>query len=287
MTTICGILPLRAGVALGYPFELAVRSLQRFCNHVVVSVDPTTADAEETVRRLWALNEDWGDTGRVEVISSSWDMTNHNGMNNNEISVQTDYLIEYVSAYCAQRDDWIYSLQADEIIHEDDASKLRELVERAAQEGLTGIEQERIYFYGDLETVRTDWTICMVRLFQRECWEPDRDGAMRFWPAHHPGNVTVAQDWSDAVTVPIYHYSRIGDPKLIAERIRGLDRMFHAPEKVTEGDLPAYDFVPRQLDTYVKDAPAELAPGVLQPWTGNHPAGVRDFYNKQLPEAGA
>ena len=78
---LSGILPLRNGVSLGYPFDLAIRSLQRLCDEVVVSVDPTGDDG--TLERVTAMD--------VRVIESRWDMTNHRAHDgvSSEIAKQT------------------------------------------------------------------------------------------------------------------------------------------------------------------------------------------------------
>lgn len=250
---ISGILPLRNGVKLGYPFDLAIRSLLPLCDEVVVSVDPTSED--DTLARVRAIPG-------VKVVESVWDMSNHDGHRNCEISVQTRRLLKEV------RGPWVFSLQADEILHEGEVDVIREAVLAAEARGVTGLEMRRLYFYGSLSRLREDWTLWMVRLFKRDLWMPDVDGAMRFDPV----GGQLAQRVHAA---RIWHYSRLGDPRQIAERVRNLDRLFHAPEKVQAGPLPPYDFGrTRKLDTYVIGHEAEEAEAVLSsfdpllhPWT--------------------
>lgn len=252
-------MPLRNAVRLGYPFEIAIRSLRLLCNEVVVLADPTSED--DTLARVRALAPD-------HVVESAWDMQNHNGHANCEITVQTRKAIE------ATTGDWIFSLQADEVIHECEVAQIRREIEDADQREITGIEFLRLYFYGALTQVRSDWTIDMVRLFKRSHWQPDVDGAMRFDPCN-PGERRLSS------AARIYHYSRIGDPRLVAERVRNLDRLFHAPEKVRSGNLPVYDFgTLRRLDTYVIDAPMEVAEDArLIPFPiEQHPRAVREHF---------
>lgn len=100
---ISGVMPLRNAVRLGYPFDLAVGSLQRLCAEVVVLVDPTSED--DTVKRVRALGPD-------RIVESVWDMGNHAGHVHGEIAKQTTV------ACTAVMGDWISSLQADEVLHE-------------------------------------------------------------------------------------------------------------------------------------------------------------------------
>lgn len=258
---ISGVMPLRNASKLGYPLELAIKSLRPLCDEVVILVDPASED--DTMERVRALAPD-------KIVESVWDMSNHRGHTNCEITVQTRKVCD------AATGDWVMSLQADEILHEDEVADLRAHAQRAEAVGLTATTLWRAYFYGSLDRIRLDWSQHLTRLFKRGCWQPDVDGAMKFEPVgeqREPGS-------SGAI---IYHYSRIGDPKLIAERVRNLDGFFHEPSKITEGDLPAYDFSTlRKLDTYVKDAKievdgdADLAPFPID----KHPHGVRELFGQ-------
>lgn len=228
---ISGVMPLRNAVRLGYPFEQAIASMRPLCDEIVVLVDPTSDD--DTLERVRATSPD-------VIVESPWDMANHQGHTNCEISVQT-------AKVCAQaHGDWILSLQADELLHEAEVEALRAAVSTAERQGVTGIELRRLYFYGSLDCLREDWTLWLLRLFKRGRWQPDIDGAMRFDPCH------AGEKRSRLAEAHLYHYSRVGDRRLIAERVRNLDRFFHSPAQVQAGELAPYDFSTlRQLDTYV------------------------------------
>lgn len=259
MTKLSGVLPIRNGISLGYPFDLAIRSLQRVCNEVVVSVDPTADDG--TYARVTALGPD-------RLVESRWDMNNHRASDgtSSEIAKQTRI------AVAAATGDWILSLQADEMIHETDILDIYEAIERADREGITGLEMERLYFHG-LDAYRSDWTVPLLRLFRAGCWGPDPvSGAMQFVP--------VGPQSRGAIGPKLYHYSRVGDPLLVARRIRNLDCFYHAPADVLD-EVPPYDFSTlRRLDTYVRGAPVEVANATLVPFplTG-HPAGVLERFS--------
>jgi hypothetical protein len=265
---ISGILPLRNAVSLGYPFDLAIRSMARLCDELVILVDPTSED--ETVRRVesmaWpvALGVD-----SILIVPSPWNMSNHDGHHNCEISVQTAKALERATG------DWVLSLQADEALHEDEIDTIRAAVEVADKNGITGIELQRLYFYGSLEQIRDDWTLWLLRLFKRGHWKPDVDGAMRFDP------VSPNEKRGRLEAARLYHYSRIGDPKQIADRVRNLDCFFHAPDKVQAGELPPYDFdTLRKLDTYVVGHKTEIEEAAQLsdfPLSG-HPTMAREYF---------
>lgn len=257
---ISGILPLRNAIKLQYPFEIAIASLRPLCDELVIGVDPTSED--DTLKVVRALRPD-------RIVESAWNMDNHQGHTNCEITVQTQKLCD------AAQGDWIFSLQADELLHEDDLPRLRRLTKEIEVQGGSALELQRLYFYQTLEQLRRSWTLWMVRLFKRGCWKPDVDGAMRFDPVDERQRKYRSQD------AAIYHYSRVGDGQIVAERVRNLDRFFHAPSKVKGGSLEPYDFrTTRKLDSYVVDHVDETDQDAgLEPFERRrHPALAQGFF---------
>jgi hypothetical protein len=262
---LSGVLPLRNGVSLGYPFDLAIRSLQRLCDEVVVSVDPTGDDG--TAECVAALGVD-------RVIESRWDMSNYHDFGErpgvrHEIARQTEIVVD------AARGDWIFSLQADEMIHECEIPTIRAAIEEAERGGVTGLETKRLYFYGSLASYRAGWTLPLVRLFRAYAWVPDFD-AMQFVP--------VGPQPKRAIEPKIYHYSRIGDPLLVARRIRNLDHFYHAPETILDdSEVAPYRFdTLRRADTYVRGVAAGIDPdATLVPFPlAGHPAEALERFGE-------
>jgi hypothetical protein len=254
---ITGIMPLRNAVKLGYPFEVAVRSLRLVCDEVVILADPTSED--DTMAQVRALAPD-------RIVESAWDMSIRHGVN--EIAVQTRKACDAASG------DWILSLQADEVIHEGEAHIIREAAERAEGEGATGVELRRLYFYGGLHAIRVDWTLYIARLFKRGRWRPNFD-AMSFDPCGDGERCLRS-------AANIYHYSRVGDPLEIARRVRNLDTLYHPVSEVAaESDVAPYRFDGlRKLDTYVLDHRDETDPSAeLEPFpVDNHPSAAKAHF---------
>ena len=270
---------LRNGIKLGYPFKLAIESLKGLCDEVIVAVDPTSED--DTVSAVQALH--------VHVVESVWDMTNHKGFDSSgetpketvvdEITRQTRIVVGAAEDRGLSTD-WIFSLQADEILHPKNHGNLRRMVTHADANHLTGITLPRLYFYSSLGLIRQEWTMPLLRLFRPGCWDADEmSGAMSFVPVGRQGSADMG------VTAPIYHYSRMGDPLLIAKRVRNLDTFYHPPAKlVEEVDLAPYDFVLHKHDnTAIKGATSEIDPRArLQPYPSDeHPPGVAEFYEEK------
>ena len=276
---IIGVMILRNGISLGYPFELAIKSLQALCDAVLVAVDPTSDD--DTVAAVKRLG--------VFTIESIWDTENHKGFDSSgvtpkadvadEITRQTRIVVGSAREWICQSHDWIFSLQADEILHTGgrDIEYLRDAVRRAEAGRYTGITLPRLYFFGRLDKLRDSWTMPLLRLFRPDCWVPDEmSGAMSFVPVGRQGSFDMGG------VAQIYHYSRMGDPLLIAKRVRNLDTFYHPPEKlVAEADLAPYTFELRNHDcAAIKGATSVLDPTerLVAFDVSRHPPGVADFY---------
>ena len=259
---ITGTMILRNAVKLDYPFEVAIRSLQRVADRVLVSVDPTSED--DTMERVRALG--------VEVFESVWDLENPQGRNKSGVYVGAA-TARQTRILCSQvKEGWNLSLQADEVLHEKDVDEIRQAVE---SERHTGYQLSRLYFFGRLTWMRDNWTVPILRLFRHDCWGPDpHSGAMTFVP--------VGSQSSTRLEAAIYHYSRVGDAGSISRRVRNLDGLYHvADELVPVEEVPGYTFDLHMLDNAglknvspVQDARARLVPFSADA----HPEDAREHY---------
>lgn len=253
---LTGVLPLRNGVKLAYPFDMAIRSLQRACDDVIIGVDPGDDDTLDRVRAMG-----------VNVVETRWDLSNHRGHDgrSDEIADQTKRLCDMVT------DGWTLSLQADEVIHEGDVATIRDAIDVCDKSGASAMEMVRLYFYGHLGQYRRDWTVPLVRIFKTGQWSPDyMSGAMQFVPVGRQQKVPIGPF--------MYHYSRMGNPQSVADRVRNLDHFYHRPESI--GQAAPYDFgTTRKLDTYVSGVEIEQVSEVLESFdVQRHPAEARRLY---------
>jgi len=257
---------IRNAVKLNYPLDRVVHSVVGLADEVVILVDPTSED--DTLDYVYDLSLDvnsktseHGTT--LEWFASAWDLANIKS-DGNEFAVQTNLSIEHCTG------DWILCLQADEAIHEENFEDIRILVEDAAELGIDAWAMPRLYFFGDLQTIREDWTVEIVRLFRKGTRVSTGDAM------NTSGSNRVSTCW-----VPIYHYSRIGDPSLISKRILSLDRMFHSSDKLmSEHELPNYDFSTNNFDCMHKGSVDVGKVGVeaqFSNFVGTHPVPFRNY----------
>jgi len=216
-------------IKLNYPLDRVIKSIAPLVDEVIISVDPTSVDdSVDYVHDL--MLEVNSSIGRdvVRYIESCWDLDNI-GPTGPEFARQTNIAMDACTG------DWLFYLQCDEAIHEKDYSKIRSLI---TAEDVDAYSMARLYFYGDLDTVRDDWTTPIIRLFRKGTRVSSGDAM------NTSGDGIVKE-----CDVPIYHYSRIGDPSIITKRILSLDKLFHSNEKLLdEEELKPYDFSTHNFD---------------------------------------
>lgn len=260
---ITGTMILRNAVLLGYPFEVAIRSLQQVSDRVVVSVDPTSED--DTLAIVRGLG--------VDVFESVWDLDDPGASDPDSTAGQSCEIARQTQLVCDQvKEGWNFSLQADEVLHEKDVDEIRRVTQSGEH---TGYALSRLYFFARLTWMRDNWTLPIIRLFKHDLWLADPDsGGMTFVP--------VGPQPSAQLLADIYHYSRVGDPAAISRRVRNLDAFYHAEEKlVPVDDLPEYTFDLHKLDNAAikGSAPAHDPEARLVPFpVDGHPAAAREHY---------
>ena len=262
-SNISGCVAARNSVKFKYPLRECIEALLPFCDEVVLAYDHTTGDG--TRELALQLKAEWG----IVLKESVWDMGNmQRGL---EIGHQSQVAVEA----CSPHTQWRLCVQQDEAFHEEDAPAMRELV-KSADASITGFDFVRPYFFGNLRTIRRDWSPKLTRL--------TRTGANYTYDGFDGQNcMATGPIRNEPSGIWLYHYSRIGDPELIARRVRNVDSFFHAEENLpAENELPPYDFSTREYDSYaITEHPREV-PADLVEYRGGHPAPYARLYKDFL-----
>ncbi len=259
-SNISGCVAARNSVKFGYPLRQCIEALRPICDEVVLAYDPTTEDG------TYELAQQLRDELDIVLFESPWDMLNmKKGL---EIGHQSQVAVDA----CSPATEWRLCVQQDEAFHEDDAPALKKLVRPAPYDG-TGIDLVRPYFFGNLHTIRKDWSVKITRLTRKGTHTYDGFDGQNCNPI---GPVRHAESglW-------LYHYSRIGDPQVIAERVRNVDTFFHAEENLPqESELPPYDFTTREYDSYAFTEDPKETNSELLKYLGTHPLPFAELYQE-------
>lgn len=253
-------------VTLHYPLDLVVYSVMGFADEVVLALNVQSTD--DTLDYAYDLAYEINHikkhlNTKVRIVETVWDL-------DNITSTGAEFAIQTNKAIAASHGDFIFLLQADEAIHEDDHAHLRTLIENSEKEDIDAYSMTRLYFYGDMNTIREDWTVPVTRLFKRGTRVSAGDAM------HTDGSDKVKH-----IDIPIYHYSRIGDPIVISKRIRSLDGLFHDNDKlVPEEELVPYDFSTHNFDCMHKkevDVGRHVVDAQFRRFLGTHPRPFRGY----------
>lgn len=239
-----------------YPFEQWCESIKALdLDEVLISYDPNSEDTTEKI-----VEESCRKYG-FNCYPSIWNLENRNA--GTEIGIQTDLASEQLSS------DWHLYLQLDEAIHEKDKEELHKLVNNSSD--VNGFDFLRLYFFGNLNTIRKDWTVQITRLTKAGTHSYKEFDGMNC--SSSVGGIHYY------TTIPIYHYSRIGDPSIISQRVRNLDTFFHREDSlIPEHLLPAYDFKTRQWDNYSKIEHCPEVDREFIEYQGIHPKSFENLY---------
>lgn len=257
---ISGCVAARNSVKFGYPLRQCVESLLPICDEVVLAYDPTTDDG--THELALQLRDELS----IVLFESPWNMDNmEKGF---EIGHQSQVAVDA----CSSDTDWRLCVQQDEAFHEDDVGMIRNLVQEAGD--TEAFQFVRPYFYGDLHTIRKDWSVEIIRLTHKN--------ASITYDGFDGQNCVATGACKVAITgVWLYHYSRVGDPSVIARRVRNVDSFFHAEENLPkESELPPYDFITREYDSYAFTENPKETDSVLLTYHGTHPLPFAELYQE-------
>ena len=244
----------------GYPLRQCVEALLPICDEVVLAYDPTTEDGTRELARQ--LRDELG----IVLYESIWDMSNMD--RGFEIGHQSQVAVDA----CSPDTEWRLCVQQDEAFHEDDAGKIKELVLNASNGGVDGFQFLRPYFFGNLHTIRRDWSVEIIRLTRKGApLTYDGFDGQNCVPTA-PCNIAKGGVW-------MYHYSRIGDPAIIAKRVRNVDTFFHAEDNLpAESDLTPYDFTTKEYDSYAFTENPQETDSALVNYQGTHPLPYAELY---------
>ncbi len=217
MEKISGFSLVRNGILFDYPFLESLRSLLPLVDELVLNVGEGD---DETLSRCerFALEEG---QGKVKIFTSVWPLNDPEKKKSGLIlSEQTNLALEK----CTH--DWCLYLQADEVLHEEDASVIREGVTRADREGLDALVFEYRHFYGSFNVIQETRSAYRreMRLIRKSSGARSVGDAQSF---RKPDGSKLR-----ALLTParIFHYGWVRTPEAMKEKTLFMDRLYHGDQ---------------------------------------------------------
>jgi hypothetical protein len=240
---ISGFSFVRNGIKLYYPITEAIRSILPICDEFVVAVGK--GDEDDTTReQIAAINDP-----KIKIIDTEWEEKYYKkGIIN---SIQTDI------AKTACKGDWLFYLQADEVIHE----KYLPVIEKYCSLMLDDRDIEGLlfhyrHFWGDYDHYHGGhgWYQHEIRIIRNLPEIHSYQSAQSFRRFGHYDNPRQESGTHKLrvalIPAEVYHYGWVRPPHLMQNKCKALDSVHWGKKKAEDHYsrvIPEYDYGPMKL----------------------------------------
>ena len=246
---LSGCAIIRNGIKYGYPFVESIKSILPICGEFIVGV----GDSEDQTRKLI---EDINDP-KIRIVDTVWDMKNRTG--GTVLSEQTNLVMKEC------RGNWIFYIQSDEAVHEDDFIKIIPLLEQLEnKKEIDGLAFNYLHFYGSYFTVQAgrNWYKQEVRIVRNDSGIVSHGDAQGF---RKNGKKITAVDCG----ARIFHYGWARPPEIMLDKIKSFHKFWHDDAWVEKNTAD------KKANEFFSDL------GNLKDYTGGHPAVMNKIINRQ------
>ena len=219
---VSGFTIVRHAVTFGYPIAESLQSLLPLVDQLVVNVGDCDDGTWEAVQRL--------NDARIVAFRSTWDLTRREGLT---LSEETNKAL----ALCDG--DWAIYLQADEVLHEEEAPAFRAALAKYRSGGVQALSLRYYHFYGSYQTYKDDprhWYRRATRIIRTGVGIQSVGDACAFMRADDG-------DWRKPrrrdLDLHVFHYGRVRPPAQMLDKQRNLERFYLGETSRTQHGLPA------------------------------------------------
>ncbi len=250
---------------LYYPMKQAVQSILPIVDEFIVVLGDS--DADDTTRKEI---ESIGNP-KIRIVDTIWDIEKYpRGM---EHAHQTDI----AKSLC--KGDWLFYLQSDEVIHEDDLPTIKRRCEELENDGeVEGLLFDYIHFWGDYNHFQNNhcWYRKEIRIVRNRpdihSWQsaqsfrriPDFDCL------HYRQKENTYKLKTATVKARVFHYGWVRPPQLMNKKIKAFN-INHRGEKVVQ-DMDRNDGFKGNFDYGNLNK--------IPVFKGSHPAVMADWISR-------
>jgi hypothetical protein len=260
--TISGFTMGKNARKLYYPMKQAVQSILPLVDEFIVVLGDSDAD-DKTREEIGSIGSD-----KIRIIHTVWDIEKYpRGM---EHAHQTDIAMSYCKG------DWLFYLQSDEVVHEDDLPVIRKRCEELLDDReVEGLLFNYMHFWGDFEHYQNGhcWYRKEIRIVRNRPDIHSWESAQSFRKIENFDGIhyrqkenTLKLKVADA-HARIFHYGWVRPPELMNSKIKSFSMNHRGVKKV--GEMEKMDLFRGYFDygNLVK----------LPRYTGTHPAVMKDW----------
>jgi len=252
---VSGFTLIRNGTEFDYPFIESLRSLLPLVDELVINVGIGTDDTLKRIQDFAAKEA----PEKIKIFESRWPLDDPEKKKSGLIlSEQTNLALDRVTG------DWAIYLQADEILHEADAQRLHDAMEKYLDDPeVEGLLFDYVHFYGSFEVVQETRSAYRreVRVIKPKSGARSVGDAQSFRKPDG-SKIRVARCGSR-----IFHYGWVRTPDAMKEKTFFMDQLYH-------GDPDSKDAKTRTPHTGTNYLYKRM--WGLRPFRSSHPAVMED-----------
>ncbi|MCD4819151.1 MAG: hypothetical protein K8S23_10715 [Candidatus Cloacimonetes bacterium] len=226
---ISGFSFVKNGIKLYYPIVEAVKSILPIVDEFVIAIGKGDND-DDTRARIAAIGD-----SKIKIIDTIWDLEKYSrGMEN---AHQTDIAKKACSG------DWLFYLQADEVIHEKYLPVIKQRCkELLDNDNVEGLLFKYHHFWGDYNHHHKNhgWYPNEIRIIKNRSEIHSWESAQSFRRIPNFDEVNYRQQEGTyklqvaAVDAFVYHYGWVRPPDLMVNKKKALDTVHKGSQKVSE-----------------------------------------------------
>jgi len=245
---------------LYYPIKQAIMSILPIVDEFVVALGDCDED-DKTRQIIESINDE-----KVKIIDTVWDLKKY--PKGTENAHQTDIAKENCKG------DWLFYLQADEVIHEKYLENIKNCCEKHFEtKEVEGIIFKYKHFWGDYEHYQNShgWYNHEIRIIRNEKDIHSWESAQSFRRIPNFDYVNYRQQNGTfmlkvvEVDAYVYHYGWVRPPRLMKNKYKALANI-HSENTDNKTEEPEYDYGPLdKLPVF-----SETHPAVMEDW-------IKDF----------
>lgn len=204
-----------------YPFLESIKAVLPICDEFVINVGKSQDNTLELVKSL--------KDPKIRIIETVWNRAEHNDI----LSYATNVALQ------ACRGDWAFYVQADEIIHERDLPRLKELMAKyLPDENVDALRFNWLHFYGSYYRYRVDhgWFQKQDRIVRNN---GQIESCIDAWAFRRKDGQPLRVKKTNCL---LYHYGWVHPGDIMTQK-RVVAEMLYAPAQLTDKEkTQAFDY---------------------------------------------
>lgn len=239
---VTGVTIIRNAVINDYPVVESIKSVLPVVDEFIVLVGDCSDETEALIRNI--------ESEKIRIKHSIWDLTLRTG--GTILAVETNKVLDLVS----KDTDWIFYIQADEVIHEKDHANIRMAMEEFKNDDrIDGLLFHYLHFYGTYDYIGDSrkWYNVETRIIKNNPEIRSYRDAQGF-RKKDGRKLNVAK-----IQANVHHYGWVKDPKNMKIKQKNVAGFWNNDDDSLKTFLESEDFFDyRQFDS-------------LKKYTGTHP----------------